>query len=87
MNLEMVKVLVGTETTVMELDNTMMMYGFCSEMDGMSTELIESESIVYTLNDEEYDQQVIVEFDITITASEDDDVSATYVKVTSVDKY
>lgn len=85
-NLELARQMIGTETTVAEFDYAMQMYGFYSEMDTLSS-WIENGSVVYNVVAETADKelQVVVEFEVTISASEDEDESCSYIRIDGVE--
>ena len=80
------EILLGKEITLSELDNTMIENDFYSiGDDGVEREVIQEENVVYT---SEVHESVIIEFDVTIKAVEENEsLFASYIVINSVDAY
>lgn len=75
--------LVGLELNCLELDNKMMSLGFYEEYDNYTEELLNDECIGY-VSKKNTENVIIIDFKISIKHSEDEDVKATYLKITDV---
>ena len=75
--------LIGEDFSILDFDNKMMDLGFYDEYDAYTEELIESESIVY-LSNEDNETQVRVEFEVIMKNGNDEDIRASYIKITDV---
>lgn len=79
----LIEELIGEDFSILDFDNKMVHLGFYDEYDAYTEELIESESIVY-LSNEDNETQVRVEFEVIMKNGNDEDVRASYIKITDV---
>lgn len=89
---QVAKELVGKELNFVDLDNEMMRLGFHTEFDsGLDfDEIAESGTILYTNNATDgsglvnVEQYATIEFEVIAEHSEDENASATYIKITEI---
>lgn len=74
--------LVGEEMNCIEFDNSMMKHCY-TEFELINDENLESGVLVYCLK-EDPDIYIRVEFEVTITNGEDEDATASYIKVNDI---
>lgn len=75
--------LIGFEGTCLEVDNKMIDLGFYDEYESYTDDNIKSGCISYVCK-EDTDYIVVVEFEIIITHGEDEDITASCLRITGI---